>query len=124
MFTDSDKPSLSVPVNHPKIDIVALEKEFDKQAKEASRLQQELNTARDNIQKTGQVISDNLRCSVEEKTHMHNSGYAFSEPLQYRANTSNNNLNSYHQTSEVSALTNTKIHLENALEDSQVLYLS
>ena len=103
-----------------KIDIITLEKEFDKQAKEASRLQQELNTARDNIHKTGLVISDSLKNSITGRPQPTVSQSNLSEPSKLQANTNNNNLNSFHENNEISVLTNTKIHLENALEDSQV----
>ena len=101
----------------PKIDVLALEKEFDFQAKEADRLQQELNTARDNIQKTGRAISDGLRNSTTIQPILPQS-YLFN-PIQHNANSNNNNM-SNNLSNEVSVLTNTKIHLENALEDSQV----
>lgn len=113
-----------------KIDVMALEDELNHQAKETNRLQQELNSARDNIQRTGQAISNSLHTSVYGNNEpLHQSNTLF-QPIQHNS-FGNSNANNNHnvmnpsvmpafQPNEITVLTNTKIHLENALEDSQV----
>ena len=111
-----------------KVDVLAVENELNHQAKEASRLQQELNSARDNIQKTGQVISDSLHRSVYRNAELSQLSATSLQSIEQFGKSNANNNNSVFKPSslptfpsnEVTLLTNTKIHLENALENSQV----